>query len=132
MRTKDMQALAAIALFYVVIESLGVTCPIRFATGISCAGCGMSRAWLCLLRLDMAGAFAYHPLFWLPVPAAGLLLFRRWLPGKLYRFGMGAVCILFFIVYLVRLVSPEGDVVVFQPSQGLIGRLLSSGLLKRK
>ena len=76
MHTKDIQALAAVALFYIVIESLGVTCPILFLTGISCAGCGMSRAWLSLLRLDLAGAFAFHPLFWLPVPAAALLLFR--------------------------------------------------------
>ena len=63
MHTKDIQALAAVALFYIVIESLGVTCPILFLTGISCAGCGMSRAWLSLLRLDLAGAFAFHPLF---------------------------------------------------------------------
>ena len=70
MHTKDIQALAAVALFYIVIESLGVTCPILFLTGISCAGCGMSRAWLSLLRLDLAGAFAFHPLFWLPVPPA--------------------------------------------------------------
>ena len=61
-----MSALAGIVLFYVLLESLGVTCPIRFLTGISCAGCGMSRAWLSLLRLDLAGALYYHPLFWLP------------------------------------------------------------------
>ena len=48
MNRKDVSALAGIALFYVLIESLGVTCPIRFLTGISCAGCGMSRAWLSL------------------------------------------------------------------------------------
>ena len=58
MHTKDIQALAAVALFYIVIESLGVTCPILFLTGISCAGCGMSRAWLSLLRLDLAGICA--------------------------------------------------------------------------
>ena len=74
MHTKDIQALAAVALFYIVIESLGVTCPILFLTGISCAGCGMSRAWLSLLRLDLAGAFAFHPLFWLTVAAAALTL----------------------------------------------------------
>ena len=85
MHTKDIQALAAVALFYIVIGSLGVTCPILFLTGISCAGCGMSRAWLSLLRLDLAGAFAFHPLFWLPVPAAALLLLRRKLPDPYSR-----------------------------------------------
>lgn len=70
-------ALAAIVLFYLVIESLGVTCPIRFMTGVSCAGCGMSRAWLALLRGNLAEAARFHPLFWLPVPAAA--------PGGLRR-----------------------------------------------
>ena len=43
MKKNDIQALAGIVLFYVVLEGLGVTCPIRFLTGVSCAGCGMSR-----------------------------------------------------------------------------------------
>lgn len=124
MHTKDIQALAAVALFYIVIESLGVTCPILFLTGISCAGCGMSRAWLSLLRLDLAGAFAFHPLFWLPVPAAALLLFRRRLPRRVFLWAMGAVCALFLGVYLVRLFSPGDDVVVFRPAQGFLVQML--------
>ena len=128
MHTKDIQALAAVALFYIVIESLGVTCPILFLTGISCAGCGMSRAWLSLLRLDLAGAFAFHPLFWLPVPAAALLLLRRKLPERAFRWGIGLVCVLFFSVYLIRLFSPGNGIVVFQPAEGLIGRLVSGAL----
>ena len=77
---KDIQALLVIAVFYIIIEMLGVTCPIKFITGISCAGCGMSRAWLSLLRGDVSAAFFYHPLFWLPVPAAVILLLWRRLP----------------------------------------------------
>ena len=45
----------------------------------------MSRAWLSLLRGDLAAAFAFHPLFWLPVPAAALLLFQRRLPKRVFR-----------------------------------------------
>ena len=45
MEKTDLKALAAIALLYLAIESLGVTCPILYLTGIACAGCGMSRAW---------------------------------------------------------------------------------------
>ena len=124
MHTKDIQALAAVALFYIVIESLGVTCPILFLTGISCAGCGMSRAWLSLLRLDLAGAFAFHPLFWLPVPAAALLLFRRRLPRRVFLWAMGAVCALFLGVYLVRLLNPRDTVAVFRPAQGFLVQML--------
>ena len=129
MQTKDLRSLAAIALFYAAIEALGVTCPILFLTGVSCAGCGMSRAWLALLRGDAAGAFAFHPLFWLPVPAAALLCFRRRIPRRAFRGGMAIVCVLFLAVYLVRLLCMEDPVVVFQPEKGLIGRL-ASGVLE--
>ena len=60
MKKNDIQALAGIVLFYVVLEGLGVTCPIRFLTGVSCAGCGMSRAWLALARLDLSAAAYYQ------------------------------------------------------------------------
>lgn len=124
MHWKELRPLAEIALFYVLIESLGITCPILFLTGISCAGCGMSRAWLALLCGDLAAAFAFHPLFWLPVPAAALLFFRQRIPGRAFRWGIGAVCALFLVVYLVRLFTMRDPVVVFHPSQGLIGRLV--------
>ena len=123
MHTKDIQVLAAVALFYIVIESLGVTCPILFLTGISCAGCGMSRAWLSLLRLDLAGAFAFHPLFWLPPAVLAALLLRRRIPVRVFRALLGACAARFIGVYLIRLLLP-GDVVVWEPSQGLLGRLL--------
>ncbi len=124
MKKNDIQALAGIVLFYVVLEGLGVTCPIRFLTGVSCAGCGMSRAWLALARLDLSAAAYYHPLFWLPVPAAALLLFRRRLPERLFRWGMVLVCVLFIIVYLARLLSPDDTIVAFEPAKGLFFRLL--------
>lgn len=124
MNRKDVSALAGIVLLYVLLESLGITCPIRFLTGISCAGCGMSRAWLSLLRLDLAGALYYHPLFWLPIPAAALLLFRRRLPKRIFTVGLSLCGVLFVLVYFIRLGLP-GDIVVFAPREGLIWRLLS-------
>lgn len=128
MRKEDWKALAVIAGFYVLLELCGITCPIRYLTGISCPGCGMSRAWLSLLRLDPAGAWAYHPLYWLPVPGAALLLFRERLPAALYRWGLGLICGLFLGVYAVRLLSPGDMIVVFRPREGLFLRLLSTVL----
>lgn len=73
-KRQNISALFTIAVFYLILESVfGITCPILFLTGISCAGCGMSRAWFCVLRMDFTGAFRYHPLFWiLPI---GIMLF---------------------------------------------------------
>lgn len=124
-RKNDLRAILIIAAFYAVIELAGVTCPIRFLTGISCAGCGMSRAWISLIKSDVAAAFAYHPLFWLPVPAGAVLLFRRHLPKALVRWTLGIACVLFLVVYVVRMLQPDDTIVVFAPETGLIYRVFS-------
>lgn len=49
-----------------------VLCPFRALTGLPCPGCGMTRAFLALGRLDFAGAWAYNPLS-LPLAALTLL-----------------------------------------------------------
>jgi hypothetical protein len=45
-------------------------CPFNALTGLPCPGCGMTRAFLALGRLDLAGAFALNPLVF---PLAALL-----------------------------------------------------------
>ena len=78
-KRQNISALFTIAVFYLILESVfGITCPILFLTGISCAGCGMSRAWFCVLRMDFTGAFRYHPLF--PFPLIGCTFHQLILP----------------------------------------------------
>ncbi len=60
--------LAGVALFAILLRLLDISCPILVLTGMPCIGCGMTRAVLCLLRLDLAAALALHPMVWsLPV-----------------------------------------------------------------
>lgn len=122
---RDLPALAGVVLLYWVLHLLGIGCPIRFVTGISCAGCGMTRAWLCVLALDFPAAFYYHPL-WPLVPAAGLvwLLKAKIPPGIRRVLAYGAV-ILFLAVYLFRLLDPSDPVVTVEPQTGLAARVLS-------
>lgn len=59
-----VSAIAAVVILYIVLECFGITCPIKFITGVSCAGCGMSRAWLACLRLVLKRHFIIiHCLF---------------------------------------------------------------------
>lgn len=76
-KKEDWAAVAAIIGMYGMMGMMGITCPILFMTGISCAGCGMTRAWLSLFRLDFGAAFYYHPLFWLPALLIVLFLFEK-------------------------------------------------------
>lgn len=73
--------LVALLLATALLSLLGIGCPIRYFAGVSCPGCGMTRAWLEALQLDFAAAFAYHPLFWLVPPAVILSL----LPARTAR-----------------------------------------------
>lgn len=52
---------------------LDIGCLIKTLFGIPCPGCGMTRAWLALLRGDFSAAFRWHPLFWL-APVLALLI----------------------------------------------------------
>jgi hypothetical protein len=125
MRKEDVKAVAIIAGFYLVIELLGVTCPIRFLTGISCAGCGMSRAWFSLLRLDIVSAYHYHPLFWLPVPMVILLLLRNRIPVWVFRSGMILGCMAFVLVYVIRMANPDDVIVSAHVTKGIIYRVIN-------
>ena len=95
---------AGIALVcFVLFGLVGMDCRIKSLTGLPCPTCGMSRAWLCALRLDLPAAFFWHPLFWtVPLVALALLfgdLKKPWLQRMLWLL-LG----LFLLVYLGRMV----------------------------
>lgn len=117
-------AVTAVVILYTAMESIGITCPIKFITGISCAGCGMSRAWLAFLRLDMAKAFEYHPLFWLPPIAVIVLLCKSKINIKIYKMFIFTIVLMFAIVYICRLIWSGDDVVVFEPQNNILFRII--------
>jgi hypothetical protein len=45
-------------------------CPLAAFFGVPCPGCGLARAMLSLLRGDVTGALALHPLVFVAAPAA--------------------------------------------------------------
>ena len=112
-------------MLYAVFSLTGVGCPIKHVTGMSCPGCGMTRAWGAVLRLDFSKAWAYHPLWFLPVPGAALLLFKDRLPRRFFRIALFVIVAAFFVVYAIRMADPDNTVVVFHPKEGLIGRAVS-------
>lgn len=124
---KDMLlAVLAVVAIYIVFGILGIGCPIKWATGISCAGCGMTRAYLSLLHLDVKHAFIYHPLFW-SVPLV-LLIFVLYMAGRvpvrIVNCIKYLIVFLFIIVYVVRLFNPEDTVVVAKMQEGLFWRAI--------
>lgn len=75
-------------------------CPIKLFFNIDCPGCGMTRAYIMLLKLDMISAFRYHQLFPLPIIVMIYQLFHEQLNiGKRNEM----ICmILILITFLIR------------------------------
>lgn len=119
-----IDAVSAVVLLYVFLGLVGIGCPIRYVTGISCAGCGMTRAWLYLLRGDLQGAFVAHPLWWLVLPALLWIWRGRRLPRRAYWAGIWLIAGAFLVVYLWRMLCGDGSIVYFRPMDGLIGQII--------
>ncbi len=97
----------AVAVLYILIG-----CPIKYFTGLSCPGCGMTRAYFSLLKLDVNRAFYYHPLFFL-APFLVFLLFNKGTSlryKKIKNFSLLVIISAFVVVYFIRLLS--GDEIV--------------------
>ena len=110
-RFQIISAIAAVVLLYLVLEGFGITCPIKFLTGISCAGCGMSRAWIAVFHLDFARAL------------------KKRIKPVFYKGFIFTMIALYVIVYLYRMIWGDHQVVVFEPAKGcmvlLVQKILS-------
>ena len=123
-RNRDgFRAIISIVILYMFLENIGITCPIKFITGISCAGCGMSRAWLALLHFDLKKAIYYHPLFWLP-PVVVLSLLLKKNNAKLFKIILCLSAMLFLSVYVCRLIDMKESIVVFKPEDNIVFRII--------
>lgn len=123
-RIEVITSVAAVVVLYVILESFGVTCPIKYITGISCAGCGMSRAWIALLHFNIHEAFMYHPLFFLPPVVVIVMLLKSKINIKFYKIFMFTMAGAFVIVYLYRMFIGTGDIVVFEPQNNIVFRII--------
>ena len=123
-RIEVITSVTAVVVLYVILESFGVTCPIKYITGISCAGCGMSRAWIALLHFNIHEAFMYHPLFFLPPVVVIFMLLKSKINIKFYKIVMFTMAGAIVTVYLYRMFIGTGDIVVFEPQNNILFRII--------
>ena len=108
-----------VALIVLLFGFIG--CPFRKLFGISCLGCGMSRAWISALQFNFVKAFIYHPL-WI-LPAVYVLSYLFLYDTKAYNIICTVMVIMFFVVYFIRLAEHD-PVVAFNIKEGLVPKLL--------
>lgn len=116
-------AVLLIAAAYVIFGVVGMGCPIKFVSGISCLGCGMTRAVGSVLKLDFAKSFYYHPL-WVLLPVWVVIYFlRKKINIKVIKVLFGLTMAAFVVVYFIRMFDPHNHVVVCDPQNSAVFRL---------
>ena len=62
---------AGTVLYFLIVfllQKAGISCLYKHFFGIECPGCGMTRAFISLIKLDFKKAFSYHPMvFFMPL-----------------------------------------------------------------
>ncbi|HIU50223.1 MAG TPA: DUF2752 domain-containing protein [Candidatus Limousia pullorum] len=80
-RNKVLRAfavLAAAGVLYGLITGwlgFGIPCPVHYFTGFKCPGCGVSRMFISLMKLDFKSAFEANRLLLVNLPVIASLLF---------------------------------------------------------
>ena len=120
-----IKLIALLLLAAVLLHATGIGCPIRWLTGIPCAGCGMSRAFLSVFTGHFRAACEYHPLIFLTLPVALLWLTGR-LPERriasLQKPAVTLIITVFITVYIIRLVRQD-PVLEIDISKGILWRI---------
>ena len=57
-------------------------CLIKYCTGHSCYGCGLTTAATHLVKLEIHQAYEANPLIFVVLPVLGLLMIRHWIEFK--------------------------------------------------
>ena len=113
---------AGLLCLFLYLTNIG--CPIKFITGISCPGCGMTRALFSLLRLDVKNAVYYHPLVFVMPVIVIIILLRNKLGRRLFKIFTVFFIVLFIAVYICRMADAGNSIIQINVRNGLIGRIL--------
>ena len=119
-------AAAVLLLFY--------HCPFRFFFGVSCPGCGMTRALFSAVFSDFETAFYYHPMLPMLLPVGVYILLQRFCGMQVSNRRQNIYILLFaavmILVYVVRLVT--GDPVLQPDFENSFAAKISDLLAKLK
>jgi len=106
-------------------------CPLVLLFGVSCPGCGLTRACLSALKFDFSSAFYYHPLFFAVVPAILYAVHAKFigkfrLPAKAEKAAYIIFIVVFISVYIYRIFILKSPVLARDFTDSALFRILSN------
>lgn len=82
----------------------GIGCVWRHFLDISCLGCGMTRAYISLLKGNISAAFGYHPMFWsVPILFYYFIFTKKLLAKKIHIIILTLIAIGFIVNWLAKI-----------------------------
>jgi len=85
---------------------LKIPCVFQALFHVACPGCGMTRAYLSLLRGDLMAAFAFHPMFWsVPLVYAYLMGEGELFGKRMDGFFLWFTAVGFFLQWIPKIIS---------------------------
>jgi len=132
-RVLQVLGICLLIFFGILLLSMFYRCPLYAVSGIPCPGCGMTRAFLSLLRLDFAAAWNWNPAVYLLLVCTGYAvvccLMGRYEQAKSFRFWGVAACLI-LLIWFVRFPGflQENDYLMIRA--GSIGERLLKGFIR--
>ena len=126
---KNWTAIVTFAIVVFLLNRLfDRVCPSVFITGLPCAGCGMTRSLLALMRLDPVSAAHYNPSIFLWIPVAVVFIWKRYIKQEdthVIQWWILAVAIGMLIIYIWRMIRffPSDPPMTYDPDN-LLARLI--------
>lgn len=81
----------------------GIPCPVHYFTGFKCPGCGVSRMFISLMKLDFKSAFEANRLLLVTLPVIASLLFVYFF--RYIKTGSRKITKAENIIYIVLIIS---------------------------
>ena len=115
--------LIAVVVFFWIFN---IPCPTKRLIGMSCPGCGLSRAYFSVFKLNFRQAFWFHPL-WPLMPLGMIAAIVLCIKNKLRTAATLLFCIfgIFITVWIIRILLGD-SVVAFDVQNSLLGSAIQN------
>lgn len=123
---KNITLICCLLLYIVIISLTGIGCPIKWFTGISCPGCGMTRSLYYLVKLDFAQSLRCHALTVIAIPSFIYIAFGKrplFNSKKRENVFLFILISLFLIYYFLRLFIIKNDIVCIDLNHSFMVKL---------
>lgn len=112
--------LAALAVWSLTHLFFDHFCPVILLTGYPCPGCGLTRAFVSLAKLDIPSAIQYNPSVFLWAPLILAAIYKRYISGESLKslfIPLTVVCVITIGIYIWRMIFrfPGTPPMVYEP-----------------